>query len=275
MAAPSRPRSGPTRSSHGAYDALADLLGVDGDELTLGPNMTTLTFHLSRSIAAAMRPGDEIVVSGLDHQANVDPWIAAARDNELIVRTWEPELDDCTLRLEDLDAVLNDRTRLVAVGWASNAVGTINPIAEIAKQRPRRGRLALRRRRPCGAAPRDGRPRRRCRLRRLLGLQVLRPARRRGLRARGDPRPPPDVQGPAGRPPLPDRHRQLRGLRRRGRGGRVPRRPRVALRRARRMARAGASRSSPACTRFAPTSWTSIATSRAARGDRWRAPRTG
>ena len=119
---------------HGSYDALADLLGVDGDELTLGPNMTTLTFHLSRSIVGAMRPGDEIVVSGLDHQANVDPWIAAARDNELIVRTWEPNLDDCTLRLEALDEVLNDRTRLVAVGWASNAVGTINPIAEIAKR---------------------------------------------------------------------------------------------------------------------------------------------
>ena len=117
-----------------AHAAIADLLGVDADEITLGPNMTTLTFHLSRSIGAALRAGDEIVVSGLDHQANVDPWIAAARDNELIVRTWEPDLSDCTLRLEDLDAVLNDRTRLVAVGWASNAVGTINPIAEIAKR---------------------------------------------------------------------------------------------------------------------------------------------
>ena len=117
-----------------AHAALADLIGVDADEITLGPNMTTLTFHLSRSIGAALRAGDEIVVSGLDHQANVDPWIATARDNELIVRTWEPNLDDCTLRLEDLDAVLNDRTKLVAVGWASNAVGTINPIAEIAKR---------------------------------------------------------------------------------------------------------------------------------------------
>ena len=117
-----------------AHAALADLLGVDADEITLGPNMTTITFHLSRSIVAAMRPGDEIVVTGLDHQANVDPWIAAARDSEVVVRTWEPRLDDCTLRLEDLDAVLNDRTRLVAVGWASNAVGTINPIAEIAER---------------------------------------------------------------------------------------------------------------------------------------------
>ena len=118
----------------GAYAALADMLGVAPDELTLGPNMTTLTFHLSRSIVGGMRPGDEIVVSGLDHQANIDPWIAAAQDNELIVRTWEPDLTDCTLRLDALDAVLNERTRLVAVGWASNAVGTINPIAEIAKR---------------------------------------------------------------------------------------------------------------------------------------------
>jgi cysteine desulfurase family protein (TIGR01976 family) len=117
-----------------AHAALGDLLGVDGDEITLGPNMTTLTFHISRSIAATMRPGDEIVVSGLDHQANVDPWIAAARDNEVIVRTWEPNLADCTLRLEDLDPLLNDRTKLVAVGWASNAVGTINPVAEVGRR---------------------------------------------------------------------------------------------------------------------------------------------
>ena len=125
--------------SRDAHEAIADLLGVTADEITLGPNMTTITFHLSRSIVAAMRPGDEIVVTGLDHHANVDPWIAAARDNELIVRTWEPRLDDCTLRLEDLDAVLNERTRLVAVGWASNAVGTINPIAEIAERVHRLG----------------------------------------------------------------------------------------------------------------------------------------
>src|SRR5258706_1036402 len=122
-----------------AHAALADVLGVDADEITLGPNMTTLTFHMSRSIAAALHPGDEIVVSGLDHQANVDPWIAAARDSEVIVRTWKPNLDDCTLRLEDLDAVLNDRTRVVAVGWASNAVGTITAVAEIAERAHRVG----------------------------------------------------------------------------------------------------------------------------------------
>ena len=117
-----------------AREAIADLLGVHGGEITLGPNMTTLTFHLSRSIGAALRPGDEIVVTGLDHQANVDPWLAIARDRDLRVRVWEPRLDDCTLDLADLDELLGPRTRLVAVGWASNAVGTINPIAEIASR---------------------------------------------------------------------------------------------------------------------------------------------
>ncbi len=122
-----------------AHAAVGDLLGASADEITFGPNMTSLTFQLSRSIAASFRPGDEIVVTGLDHQANVDPWIAAARDHELIVRTWEPRLEDCTLRLEDLEAVLGPRTRLVAVGWASNAVGTVNPVAEIATRAHRAG----------------------------------------------------------------------------------------------------------------------------------------
>jgi len=124
-----------------AHAALADLLGVDADEIWLGPNMTTLTFHVSRSIGATLHPGDEVVVTGLDHQGNIDPWIAAARDNEAIVRTWEPRLEDCTLDLDGLDQVLNERTRLVAVGWASNAVGTINPIREIAERVHRAGAL--------------------------------------------------------------------------------------------------------------------------------------
>jgi selenocysteine lyase/cysteine desulfurase len=63
-----------------AHAAVGDLLGVDADEITFGPNMTTLTFHISRSIGAALRPGDEIIVTGLDHQANVDPWLSMAAD---------------------------------------------------------------------------------------------------------------------------------------------------------------------------------------------------
>ena len=117
-----------------AHQAMADMLGAaDPGEIKFGPNMTTLTFHISRSITARMSPGDEIVVTGLDHHGNVDPWLGAARDRGLIVRVWEPRLDDCTLDLPDLDALLGPRTKLVAIGWASNAVGTINPVAEIVR----------------------------------------------------------------------------------------------------------------------------------------------
>ncbi|MFL5776675.1 MAG: cysteine desulfurase-like protein [Chloroflexota bacterium] len=115
-----------------AHQAMADMLGAaDPHEIKFGPNMTTLTFHVSRSITATMAPGDEIVVTGLDHHGNVDPWLGAARDRGLTVRVWEPRLDDCTLELADLETLLGPRTRLVAVGWASNAVGTINAVAAI------------------------------------------------------------------------------------------------------------------------------------------------
>jgi cysteine desulfurase family protein (TIGR01976 family) len=124
-----------------AHAALADLLGVDADEVIVGANMTTLTFHLSRSIGAGLEPGDEIILTGLDHAANVDPWLAMAADRGLTVRWWEPRLEDCTLELADLEALLGPRTRLVAVGWASNAVGTINPIARIAAAAHRVGAL--------------------------------------------------------------------------------------------------------------------------------------
>jgi cysteine desulfurase family protein (TIGR01976 family) len=117
--------------SEAAHEALADFLGVAPDEVIVGANMTTLTFHVSRSITATFAPGDEIVVTGLDHAANVDPWLAAAKDRGLVIRWWEPHLEDCTIHLEDLEALLSPRTRLVAAGWASNAVGTINPVAEI------------------------------------------------------------------------------------------------------------------------------------------------
>ncbi len=119
--------------SEAAHAAVADLFGTtDPDEIAFGANMTSLTFHISRSIAATWRDGDEIIVTGLDHQANIDPWLAAAADRGIRVRRWEPRLDDCTLHVEDLEPLLNERTRLLAVGWASNAVGTINPVAEVA-----------------------------------------------------------------------------------------------------------------------------------------------
>src|SRR4029079_1608038 len=111
-----------------AHQAMADMLGAASpDEIKFGPNMTTLTFHISRSIVATMAPGDEIVLTGLDHDGNVDPWLGAARARGLTVRCWEPRLEDCTLDLAGLDALLSPKTRLVAVGWGSHAVRGAKP----------------------------------------------------------------------------------------------------------------------------------------------------
>jgi cysteine desulfurase family protein (TIGR01976 family) len=118
-----------------AHRAMADMLGAaSADEIKFGANMTSLTFHVSRSIGAAMEPGDEIVVSILDHEGNVGPWKAIAADRGLVIRTVDIRDDDVTLDLASLDAVLGPRTKLVAVGYASNAVGTINPVAEIVRR---------------------------------------------------------------------------------------------------------------------------------------------
>lgn len=121
--------------AHQAHVAMADLLGAaDPGEIKFGANMTTLTFHVSRSIGATTEPGDEVVVTTLDHQANVDPWLAMASDRGLTVRVVDIRPDDVTLDLDSFDAALGPRTRLVAFGWASNAVGTVNPVAELVRR---------------------------------------------------------------------------------------------------------------------------------------------
>jgi cysteine desulfurase family protein (TIGR01976 family) len=117
-----------------AHAALADLLGADADEVKLGANMTTLTLHASRSITATMTPGDEIVVTRLDHEANIGPWRLAAADRGLAIREVDVRVEDGTLDLDSLDTVLGPRTRLVAFGWASNALGTVNPVAELVRR---------------------------------------------------------------------------------------------------------------------------------------------
>jgi cysteine desulfurase family protein, VC1184 subfamily len=115
-----------------AHAAVADLLGAASpDEIKFGYNMSTLTLHIGRSIGATLRPGDEIVVTTLDHEANVSTWRAMAVDRGVTVQTVDIHDDDVTLDLEDLESKLNSRTKLVAVGYASNAVGTVNPVREI------------------------------------------------------------------------------------------------------------------------------------------------
>jgi cysteine desulfurase family protein (TIGR01976 family) len=116
-----------------ARGAMADFLHCGPDEVVFGPNMTSLTFAISRAIGRELGPGDEIVVTRLDHDANVSPWIAMAEDRGVTVRWAEIHDEDCTLDLADLSSKINERTKLVAVGYASNAVGTINPVKEITR----------------------------------------------------------------------------------------------------------------------------------------------
>jgi cysteine desulfurase family protein (TIGR01976 family) len=129
--------------AYDAHVAMAGMLGAtDPDEIKFGANMTTLTYHVSRSIGATLEPGDEVVVTTLDHQANVDPWLAMAADRGLTVRSVDIRADDVTLDLDSFDEALGPRTRLVAFGWASNAVGTINPVVELVRRAHAVGALA-------------------------------------------------------------------------------------------------------------------------------------
>lgn len=113
-----------------ARQAAADLLGAAPSEIVFGPNMTTLTFHISRAIGRTLRPGDEVVVTRLDHDANVAPWLALA-ERGAVIRWVDFHPEDGTLDLEGLARVLSERTRVVAVGYASNALGTVNPVRRI------------------------------------------------------------------------------------------------------------------------------------------------
>ena len=115
-----------------AHAAMADLLGCDPEEVVFGPNMTALTFALSRALGRDLKPGDEILVTRLDHDANVSPW-AALEERGCAIRFVDIHPADCTLDMEELRQKVTPRTRLVAVGYASNAVGTINDIAEVVR----------------------------------------------------------------------------------------------------------------------------------------------
>jgi cysteine desulfurase family protein (TIGR01976 family) len=125
-----------------ARSAMADFLHCAADEVAFGPNMSTLTYAMSRAIGRELKPGDEIVVTRLDHDANVSPWLQMAADRGVTVRWAEIHNEDCTLDLVDLAAKINSKTKLVAVGYASNAVGTINPVKEIVQLAHRAGALA-------------------------------------------------------------------------------------------------------------------------------------
>ncbi len=115
-----------------ARAAMADFFHCEKDEVVFGQNMTTITFAVSRAIARELKAGDEILLTTLDHDANFSPW-KALEEKGIVTRQVDIREADCTLDLEDLKRKLNDKTRLVAVGYASNAVGTINPVGGITK----------------------------------------------------------------------------------------------------------------------------------------------
>jgi cysteine desulfurase family protein (TIGR01976 family) len=114
----------------GARSAMADFLGCDSDEIVFGPNMTTLTFALSRALGRELGPGNEIVLTHLDHDANVSPW-RALEERGATIRFADINKSDCTLDMADLARKITGHTRLMCVGYASNAVGTINHVKEI------------------------------------------------------------------------------------------------------------------------------------------------
>ncbi len=125
-----------------ARSAMADFLGCDADEIVFGANMTSLTYALSRAIGKGLRAGDEIVLTHLDHDANVSTW-RALEERGVTIRMAEIHEEDCTLDMEDLAAKIGSRTKLVAVGYASNAVGTINDVKEIVRLAHGHGAMAF------------------------------------------------------------------------------------------------------------------------------------
>jgi cysteine desulfurase family protein (TIGR01976 family) len=126
-----------------AREVLADFLGGAPSEVAFGQNMTSLTFHLARSLGRSWAPGDEVVVTELDHHANVDPWRAVAAERDLVVKAVPFDPESGQLDMAALEAVVGERTRLLAIGAASNALGTINDVARATALARRVGALSF------------------------------------------------------------------------------------------------------------------------------------
>lgn len=117
-----------------AHAAMADFYNAaSAEEIVFGNNMTTLTLHISRSISREWKEGDEIVVTRLDHDANVTPWILAAQDRGVKINWVDFDVEDGTLKLDEMEKALERKPRLLAVGYASNSLGTINPVSRIVR----------------------------------------------------------------------------------------------------------------------------------------------
>ena len=193
-------------------------------------NMTTINFALTRVLGRELKEGDEILVTRLDHDGNVAPWVELAEDLGLVIQHVDINADT-TLDLVDLESKLSERTRVVSFPWASNVIGTLVDAKRVCELAHARGRARLGRRGPLRRARADGRAGDRRRRRALLAVQVLRAPPRDGVRPRvaGEDLAP--VQGAAvgddpDGSPLRDRHPALRAARRPDRDVRLPRRHR-------------------------------------------------
>ncbi|HEX8944314.1 MAG TPA: cysteine desulfurase-like protein [Gemmatimonadaceae bacterium] len=127
----------------GAREALADFLNARPDEIVFGQNMTTLTFHLARALGRQWGAGDEIVITELDHHGNVAPWRALEKDRGVTVRMVKMRTEDGRLDWKDLEAAITPRTKLLAIGAASNALGTITDVARAIQLAKSRGALTF------------------------------------------------------------------------------------------------------------------------------------
>ena len=127
---------------HEAHAAMADFLNASSpDEIVFGQNMTTLTLHISRSLARTLNPGDEIVVTRMDHDANISPWMLVAEDRGCKLTWVDFDVEDYTLKLDEFEKALERKPKIVAFGYASNATGTINPVRKLTKMAKDAGAL--------------------------------------------------------------------------------------------------------------------------------------
>ena len=127
---------------HEAHAAMADFLNASSpDEIVFGQNMTTLTLHISRSLARRLNPGDEILVTRMDHDANISPWMLVAEDQGCKLTWVDFDVEDYTLKLDEFEKALESKPKIVAFGYASNATGTINPVRKLTRMAKDTGAL--------------------------------------------------------------------------------------------------------------------------------------
>jgi cysteine desulfurase family protein (TIGR01976 family) len=124
-------------------ESLADFLNASPDEIVFGQNMTSLTFHLARALGRSFAPGDELIVTELDHHANVDTWRSLEKDRGVTIRVLPVDVESGTLDLDGLDVLFNQRTKLLAIGAASNAIGTVTDVAAACRKAKDAGVLSF------------------------------------------------------------------------------------------------------------------------------------